>query len=133
MHTNIHTYIHTYNNNAAIIIIISVTIMYVRSACRLGASGGVFALLSADLTLQFIDFLIVSKNKKTFFSPDSCAWLFYVAFDLWTLMDEVVRCSFSVHSFLEKIAQGDFVDHEAHIGGAIFGCMCVLLLRILKK
>ena len=41
-------------------------------------------------------------------------------------MDEVVRCSFSLHSLLEKIVQGDFVDHEAHIGGAIFGCMYVL-------
>ncbi len=45
------------------------------------------------------------------------------------IINEANRISLTGKSFFNSVAVGDFVDHEAHIGGAVFGCMCALLLR----
>lgn len=48
------------------------------------------------------------------------------------IINEAWKCSFSLETLWPKIYNGDFVDHEAHFGGILFGVFCTIVFSFIS-
>mmetsp|Transcript_30500 Transcript_30500/g.43742 ORF Transcript_30500/g.43742 Transcript_30500/m.43742 type:complete len:277 (+) Transcript_30500:231-1061(+) len=103
---------------------------------RVGASGGVFALFAASLTYKLLHLSNSPKSSRRNIDDSIVTYSVGVLLVLWELcgaLQEMSRCSFSLDQLMRKSVQGDLVDHEAHLGGMLFGVFAALFVRLLWR
>ena len=88
---------------------------------RVGASGGVYGIIAADLITNFLP-RFHTRPKYSFGTIMSCSLILY------DILGEVSHIPYNFQSLSKVTFSGDNIDHAAHVGGFIFGAVSSIVL-----